>query len=305
MMETKFVFIVGVSRSGTTLIRRVLNRSDQIAIANENHFLGHLIRIEGARYKFRKTGDLSEDDNVRRLVDCIYSGEFEKSSKHRRISYHWRWIIKKVDREDFLQRILDSDRSDRALFTVMMQVFADHRGKLIMGEKTPAHLRYVPTLMEWFPDGKVIHMLRDPRAVFISELRRRKEIPITPPFKQLKQFDFPFKLYIVLQTTAVWFESILRYSKYKRIYPNNYYLLKFEDLVSDPEKHIRQVCDFLGVGFQDKMLKQKVVSRGFQLGQPGFDTQAAIRWKKHIDPWINVWFSFWLGKYLKEFGYVD
>jgi hypothetical protein len=304
-METRFVFVVGVSRSGTTLMRRILNRSDQIAIANENHFLGHLIPVESARHKFKKMGDLCDDDNVQRLVDYIYSGEFEKNSKYRGISYHWRWIVKNVDRENFLQRVLDSDRSDRALFTVMMQVFADHWGKPIMGEKTPAHLRYVPTLMKWFPDGKVIHMLRDPRAIFISELRRRKELPVTPPFKQLRRFIFLFKLYIMLQTTVVWLESIQRYYKYKRIYPDNYYLLKFEDLVSDSEKHIRQVCDFLGVEFQDKMLEQKVVSRGFQLGRTGFDAEAATRWKKHIDPWINVWFSFWLGKYLREFGYLD
>jgi hypothetical protein len=304
-METTFVFIVGVSRSGTTLMQRVLNRSDQIAIANENHFLGHLIHVEGVRHKFKKIGDLSDNDNVRELVDYIYSGELEKNSKYREISYHWHWIIKNVDREDFSQRILDSDRSDRALFIVMMQVFADYWGKPVMGEKTPAHLRYVSTLMEWFPAGKIIHMLRDPRAIFVSELRRRKELPVTPPFKQLNHFDFPFKLYVMLQTTIVWFEGMFRYSKYKRVYPNNYYLLKFEDLVSDPEKHIRRVCDFLGVEFQDKMLRQKVVSRGFQLGQSGFDAQAATRWEKHIDPWISTWFSFWFRKYLKEFGYLD
>jgi len=133
-------------------------------------------------------------------------------------------------------------------------MYADYWGKPIMGEKTPAHLRYVPTLVAWFPDGKIIHMLRDPRAIFVSELRRRKETPVTAPFKQLNKCYFLFKLFIMLQTTVVWFESIQRYYKYKRIYPNNYYLLKFEDLVSDPEKHIRQVCEFLGVEFQDKML---------------------------------------------------
>jgi hypothetical protein len=301
----KFIFIVGVSRSGTTLMRRILNRSDQIAISTENHFLGHLIPTEGVRYKFRKFGDLSDDDTVRRLVEYIYSSDFKKGSKYRILSKHWHWIIKKVDREDFLQRILASDRSERALFTIMMQMYADYWGKPIMGEKTPAHLRYVPTLMAWFPDGKIIHMLRDPRAIFVSELRRRKETPVTAPFKQLKQFDFLFKFFIMLQTTVVWFESIQRYYKYKRIYPNNYYLLKFEDLVSDPEKHIGQVCEFLGVEFQDKMLEQKVVSRGFRFKQTGFDAQAATRWKERIDRWISAWFSFWFGKYLKEFGYVD
>ncbi len=110
------VFIVGVSRSGTSLMRKILNASDKIAIAWENHFLGHLIASEGARYKFRKFGDLSDDDNVRKLVDYIYSGEFRRSSKYRDVSAQWRWIVEKVDKEDFLQRILDSDRSEQALF---------------------------------------------------------------------------------------------------------------------------------------------------------------------------------------------
>jgi len=305
-MGTKFIFIVGVSRSGTTLMRRILNNSDQIAISNENHFLGHLISTEGVRYKFRKLGDLSDDDNVHKLADYIYYGDLERSfNKYRSWSYHWKWIIEVIDREDFLQRILDSDRSERALFTVMMRVYADHMGKPIMGEKTPVHLRYVPTLVEWFPNGKIIHMLRDPRAIFVSELRRRRRELYSTPYKQLSQVDFLFTVFIVLQITFVWFESILRYHKYKKLYPNNYYPLKFEDLINDPEKHIRQVCDFLGVAFQEQMLEQVVVSDGFKQGKAGFDGQAATRWKEHIPRWINAWFSFWFRKYLKELGHVN
>jgi hypothetical protein len=305
LMGTRFIFIVGVSRSGTSLIRQILNYSSQIAICEENHFLGHLLPSEGARYKFRKFGDLSDDYNVRRLVEYIYSGEFKKDTeKHRFLSFHWRWVIKWVDKNDFLQKILNSDRSERALFVVMMQVFANHMGKPIMGEKTPIHFRYVPTLLEWFSDGKVIHMIRDPRAIFTSEFRVRQKEAITSPFKQLKRIDFLFKLYIVLQTTMVWFESTQRYQKYKKAYPTNYYPLRFEDLIDDPEKHIKQICNFLGVEYQDEMLEQKVISRGFQLGHTGFDTQAASRWNELIDPWINRWFRFWFRKPLKEFGYI-
>lgn len=306
-MKTDFISIVGVSRSGTTLMRSILNSSNQIAICEENHFLGHLIYSEGARHKFREFGDLSDDDNVRKLVDYIYSGGLEKSfRKHRVMSYHWHWIIKCIDKKDFLQRILDSDRSERALFSVMMRVYADHMGKPIMGDKTPAHLRYAPTLLEWFPDGRIIHMLRDPRAIFFSELRRREQQPsITTPYKQLKRVGLLLKFFIVLQTTAAWFDSITRYFRYKELYPNHYYPLRFEDLVSDPEQHIRQVCDFLGIGFEEKMLDRVVVSQGFRQGQAGFDVQAASRWKKYVDPWINGWFQFWFRKYLKELGYVE
>jgi hypothetical protein len=286
-------------------MRRVLNSSDQIAITDENHFLGHLLPWEGVRQKFRKLGDLSCDDNVRRLVHYVYSGRLEKSFKRFRYwSYHWKWIIETIDREEFLKRILDSDRSERALFTIMMQVYADHFGAPVTGEKTPAHLRYVPTLMEWFPNGKVIHMLRDPRAIFVSELRRRKADPISFPFKQLKHVGPLFKFYIVLQTTVAWMESALRCSVYERRYPDRYRILQFEHLVSQPGERIKQLCDFLEIDFQEQMLGQRVVSEGFQLGKTGFDAETATRWQEHIDSWIDTWFLFWFQKHLRNFGYI-
>src|SRR3954471_23674871 len=76
--EPDAVFIVGASRSGTTLMRTILERSPRIAIARENHFLGHLRESEGARYYFRRLGDLHDDGVVRKLVDLIYSGEFQR-----------------------------------------------------------------------------------------------------------------------------------------------------------------------------------------------------------------------------------
>ncbi|MDY6867093.1 MAG: sulfotransferase [Chloroflexota bacterium] len=305
--ETNFIFIFGVSRSGTTLMRRILNRSDYIALSDENHFLGHLLPSEGVRYRFRKFGDLTDDNNVRRLVDYVYSKEFSQGSRLRGyLSYHWRWIIKKIDKKEFLQRVLQSDRSERALFVIMMQVFADYLGKPIMGEKTPEHVRYLPLLMEWFPDGKVVHMIRDPRAIFVSELRTRPQEAITTPYKQLVKFPLLLKLYLMFQITFTWLGSVTRYRKYKGRYPDRYYALRFEDLVHNPEVEIKKLCDFLGVDFQDKMVEDIVVtSKGYQLGKRGFDSEAANRWKNQIASWTEGWFLFLFRKYMRELGYVE
>ncbi|HWQ16145.1 MAG TPA: sulfotransferase [Roseiflexaceae bacterium] len=298
------IFIVGVSRSGTTLMRRTLNASADIAIASENHFLGHVIASEGVRHRLRKFGDLSDDDNVRRLVDYLYSDAFRRSSKYRDVSTLWRWLVRRVDKATFLARLLATDRSERALFATTLQLYAEHKGKRVMGEKTPAHVRYVPTLMEWFPGGYVIHMLRDPRAIFVSELRRRSEQPLSTPYRQLRRFRLGFKLFILLQVTLLWYESIVRYRSYRQRYLGRYRLVRFEDLVRDPEHYIRQICELVGAPFDEAMLNQQVVSKGFSQGQAGFDARAADRWREHIDPWADRWFMFWFRAPLREFGYL-
>jgi hypothetical protein len=303
--QERYIFIVGVSRSGTTLMRRTLNTSDEIAIASENHFLGHVIASEGVRHKLRQFGSLADDANLRRLVDYLYSDAFKRSSRYRDVSTLWRWLTRRVPKDELLGRLLASDRSERAMFRAILQLYAEHKGKHVMGEKTPAHVRYVPTLMEWFPEGRVIHMLRDPRGIFVSELRRRSNQALSTPYKQLRRFKLAFKLFILVQVTVLWCESVFRYRRHKQQYPNNYYLLRFEDLVRDPASHIQRVCDFVGVEYQDKMLEQEIVSKGFQEGQVGFDGGAAERWRAHIDPWIDRWFQFWFYGALREFGYLS
>ena len=298
-----YIFIVGLSRSGTTLMRNILNQSDWIAISRENHFLGHLVGAEGMRQKFRKFGDLSNDQNVHKLVDHLYSGGSERSSWFRRASSHWRWITRRVDRNEFAQKLLETDRSERAFFILLMQLFADKKGKPIMGEKTPAHFRYVETLLNWFPEAKIIHMMRDPRGIFISEWRRRQTEAQSFPYQQLKRLPFLMKLVILLQTTITWREGARRCRENQQKYPNNYYTQSFENLVSNPEMQIKELCAYIGVPFQPAMLEQTVVSMGFQEKQTGFDSGAANRWKKHMTPWIDAWFRLWLRKDMEIFGY--
>ncbi|HET6597158.1 MAG TPA: sulfotransferase [Anaerolineales bacterium] len=298
-----YVFIVGLSRSGTTLMRNILNQSDWIAISRENHFLGHLVGAEGMRQKFRKFGDLSNDQNVQNLVDHLYTGGSERSSWFRRASSHWRWITRRVDRKEFARKLLETDRSERAFFILLMQLFADKKGKPIMGEKTPAHFRYAETLLNWFPEAKIIHMMRDPRGIFISEWHRRQKEAQSFPYQQLKRLPFLMKLVILLQTTITWREGASRCLGNQKKHPLNYYTQRFEDLVSEPQRQVEELCAFIGVPFQPAMLEQTVVSMGFQEKQTGFDSGAANRWKKHITPWVDAWFRFWLREGMEIFGY--
>jgi hypothetical protein len=185
-------------------------------------------------------------------------------------------------------------------------------GKPILGEKTPAHIYYVPTLMEWFPKAKVIHTIRDPRAIFVSENRKlSKEKVTTLHYRLLRRVPAALTIYISLQVLVTWLLVARMHQRYKRDYPNQYYLSRYEDLVSDPEPHIKNICRFLEVDFNNEMLDQEMINSSFSLRsetksceiKTGFDTRAIDRWRTHLHPLINKWFIFWCKKHLLELGY--
>ena len=303
--EPEAIFVVGVSRSGTTLMRNVLERSDRIALAIENHFLGHILEREGARYYFRHAGDLAQDETLRKIVDMIYSGEFQKRSRWREVSPYWRWLTAHVEAEEMTRRLIalpPADRTERGLFGAFLRVYADTRGRPIMGEKTPAHLAYVDTLLEWFPNGRVVHMIRDPRAVYVSDLRRRMT-KRRPPYSWLIRIPFALSAVLLVQVTWTWASAARRDRHLSRHYPGRYRLVRFEDVVTEPDKTLPALFEFLGVAPPPDPTAVKVYARGFRWGEEGLDSAAASRWREHIRPFPRRWLKFWLGTYMKRFGY--
>lgn len=303
--EPEAVFIVGVSRSGTTLMRRVLDSSGRLGIATENHYLGHLLAREGARHYFQRAGDLRDDDAVRRVVELIWSGDFQRRSRLREISPYWRWLMRTIPRGEFEARLLASDRTDRGIFGALMRTYADHTGKAVMGEKTPAHLAYVDTLLEWFPNGRVVHMLRDPRGIYVSELRRREERAVTVPYRQLVRIPPLFRTFVLQQVILVWARAADRHGVLTERYPDRYRAIRFEDLVHAPRVTLEGLFDFLGVAMEERVLRQKVTSKGSELGKPGFDAGAADRWRERITPGADRFLRMALGGRMRALGYSE
>jgi len=301
--EPEAIFIVGVSRSGTTLMRRVLDKHSRIGIATENHYLGHLLPWEGARHYFRRLGDLHDDAAVRALVELIYSGELQRRSRLRELSPYWRWLTAQVPREDMEDYLLASDRTERGVFEAFLRIYADRRGKAVMGEKTPAHLAYVEELLEWFPDARIVHCLRDPRAIYVSELRRRAEHAVGFPYRQLTVVPALMQRFVLVEIVWAWARAVHRHRLLAQRYPDRYRLLRFEDLVAAPESTLDGLCEFLGLDAEPNMLEQKVTSKGALVGSAGFDAGAAERWRERIDPGAQAAIELLLGRRLDEMGY--
>lgn len=299
--EPEAIFVVGVPRSGTTLMRSILESHTRIAIAGESHYLGRLLRWRGARHDFRRVGRLEDDVAVRRLVARIYSDGFQRGSRLRETSPAWRWLARSVPREELEQRLLEGERSERGVFTAVLRVYADRRRKPIFGEKTPGHIRWAETLLAWYPTGRVVHMMRDPRAVYLSQFKRRN--PEALPYRWLLRVPLLMRGFILLEAAWLWADAVSRHRVLSRRYRARYLMVRFEDLVREPETEVRRLCQFLGVELELAMLDQKVVSMGDRLGEAGFDAGAADRWRASISAADARWLRLLLGRRIEEMGY--
>jgi hypothetical protein len=311
MALTGYVFIVGSPRTGTSLLRHILDSTKDVAICGETRFLGiptvgmFLRRIllgvqanhfggrtiHGLRREFARVGDLATNEGAEKVVDYIYDLDWT----------FLQWLPENIERGEFLRAVQATDRTDRALFELILTLYA--AGKPICGEKTPAHLYYVPTLMEWFPNAKVIHMIRDPRAIYASRSRRRsrKRAKRLPELRKAARGAF-----LTLYVAASWLYSVRLHDQYRKLYPNNYIVCRYEDLIGDPKTHLERICDFVEIDFSEAMLRPSFRNSSFVPREEqiwGFDSTAIDRWRKHVHPLVNSWFVLWTRKHLLEFGY--
>ncbi len=259
-------------------MRSVLNASDEIGIASgESHYLssgGRFGGPSGYRDRFAAAGDLRTDDGLRRVLDYLYSLDGRG---------FWARFAAETPRATLERELSTSDRTDRALFEVAIRHFSD--GRPIAGEKTPDHIRQVPTLLSWFPGSRIVHTLRDPRAIFLSAHAKEADWIARGEFvsrsgRVRRRLGPLGRAYQVFRVAAD-FKRVVRYhDEYTARYPNRYCLVRFEDLVTEPDATVRALSAQLGVPYDTRMLDQVVRNASFSpRGAHGFDPGAADRWR--------------------------
>jgi hypothetical protein len=303
-MTNRYIFVVGLPRTGTKLTKNVIcaNPGLLCRLAPESWYLGDLFR-SGLAKSIRSMGDMREDENVDHLVHYMYSGRVRGT--------YWSMLGGKyldIPKQTMEELLKASDRSERAIYEVIMlaPVVASHGSiaarNAVLGEKMPGNLYHVPQLMDWFPNSRIVHTFRDPRAILASEWRKiidRQE----DSFSQ--RLARPLKsLSIVLYVTVTWLYAVRLHHLYSQRYPGKYQLVRYEDLVSEPEPTVRKLCEFLEFDFHQAMLQPAKFGSSFTAsGGQGFDRQGLELWRRHLAPWMLRWLNLITGSRLTEFGY--
>jgi hypothetical protein len=284
------VFIVGPHRAGSTLWHNLIAMAPGIMRLPEARFLGSA-RQKDFRYFLRtQVGDLSEAGNVDKLVKLCFSRRAVPGLG----GALWKWKGIRVADEPALHEaiargIKESDRSLGAIARIIIQELTRFSACSRACVKFPVDVRYMPELMRWFPDGKVIHITRDPRALAMSKSNDPSGTgPIVRRHPSLAWAIRKAALAVVISNYRV-SARMHRGLRGK----SNYRLFRYEDLLAEPESTLRELCRFIEIEFLEDMLQPQKGKHEHQPSsltgkqQKAFDAEAAVRWQRVISPLDN------------------
>lgn len=220
------VFILGIQRSGTTLLRLLLNSHSKIDIPPEADFWVPFVDKYGR-------------DPSRSLLEKEKRRILSRIEKHRYFS-EWRVSI-----DDFVEDYGDMNTASTfAEFMCSFYTFhANNNNKVIWGDKTPPFCRYVRELVSIFPMGKFIHIVRDGRDQYTS----RKTYSVNSARQSANN---------VSVAALEWNYKISKVTNgLIHVNARNSLEVRYEDLVAKTESTLIQVCKFLSVDYECEMHK--------------------------------------------------
>lgn len=215
------VFIVGMPRSGTKLLRELLNRHPRIAIPDaETEFLPWLVAF------IAKEGDIADRGRFDRLYRRLSRQSFfrYRAEKGRSVSADaWYRACHRFDAAGLFETLIRLD------------VDAPRASNRIWGDKSPSYIDDVALLGRMYPQARVIHIVRDVRDYCHSvnhawgkDMRR---------------------------AASRWATGVLAARRAGTTLGSRYMEVRFEALLRNPEATLSTTCAFIGVDFQPGMLK--------------------------------------------------
>jgi hypothetical protein len=266
-------FITGASRSGTTLLSFVLRNHSAVFGLKELQYFGQACDPHDQRRHFTKKQAIAA------AADMLATQELGALSRvtgpeHRRSA------------ADIVSGLGQAGGDPVELFAAVANSLAAAAGKSIACEQTPRYIFYARALLEFFPAARVIHIVRDPRAVMASQKKRwqrRRLAPNTaraPRYESLRTWVnyHPYtiaRLWSRATAEAVALESHPRVT-----------LIRFEDLVRDPEATVRRLCERIGIAYEPGMLDVAQVNSSHSRGgmRKGLNAEAIDKWQDILSP---------------------
>ncbi len=266
------IFVFGSGRSGTSLLARMLDTHPAIGVPYESHLYNRI-------YPLVRDTDLGPGPAREHVVrEILRTRDLQLWTPRPSLEA----TLAAIHRPGF-----------HGIVEALLGSWTASRGKRRWGEKTPHHTFSWRTIREGFPDLKVLHLVRDGRDVALSF----RYAPFGP--KHVYQAAQHWTRYL---TSAEEAQAALG--------EGAFHLVRYEDLIADPERELRRICGFLGEDYDPAMLEYH--GRGVayptdsrnsrNLTRPVLgDTRG--RWRTELTGREQRIFEAVAGEHLRRYGY--
>jgi tetratricopeptide (TPR) repeat protein len=238
--DNNAIFILGMPRSGTTLLEQIISSHPNVQGLEEIDFLSRSI-----------TSSVPH-----KSLEEFYEKIIKNPSE----------VFAQVEKQYFEKVLAKKDHE-----------FSHHTDKM------PVNYKLIGFIKQSMPNAKVIHCVRDPKDIFVSILKNY--------FGKLG-FSYAYDPEKLSHTLNLYTEYM---HFWKKIYGDFIYDLKYEDLVNNPEKEIKNLLKFCNLTFApeclefDKNKKSVSTASTFQVRQPIYKTSSNL-WK-HYEPYLVDYFN--------------
>lgn len=244
------LFLFGMPRSGTKLLRELLNSHEEVFIpVAESNFIPLFFKKYGAVMDFSKSEIRS---NIKKDIEKSLFIFYLKNEHQFNIDFKF---IEKLEKPMLLSEFM----------SILFLKFCKKQNIKILGDKTPSYIYHTKILKNLFPTAKFIHIYRDPRDIVISMNKAwGKNI-----FLAAHEWNETMNYFRTLKESDI-----------------NLLEIKYEDLIDDPQTVLNKICEYLNINFSEKLLtpNTKPENRG---DAKGFNRIKKNNYNKYIDKLTN------------------
>jgi len=265
------LLLLGVRRSGTTLLRVMLDRHSQLAVPDESYFVPQLAR------RHRGAVDPAAFlDDLRRLPTLR------------------EWGVS----PDHVAPRLRAGMSVGEAIGAVYATYAAGRGKERWGDKTPMYMEHLPLLERLWPDARYVHLIRDGRDAAASFLSMPEGLVTRTWAHPRSAADFACQWHREVRAAR---------GLGGRVGPARYLELRYEELVRRPDDELRRICELASLPYEDAMLdyvgKVDLSAKPHQQSLAKPPTPGLRNWRDDLSRADALAFEEVAGDLLAELGY--
>ena len=285
-------FAAGQAKSGTTLLIALLDGHPQLLVLPEE-----TAYFPTALNKYEKFGRRAQVDYLTKeaLSRVLFGGppEWEKPD--------YRHFPTRQFREHFEAAAFAPNNADKDLLILLMEAYAEileiPLDSIVRWvEKTPANRRFIPQILERFPQTKFLITLRDPRAILAAQIALEKT-------RKTHEFS-------VYYCVSHWLQAAQLALRTERKEISGI-VIRYEDLVADPALPMQRVCDFLEISFDRNVVLTPTKAGKFWAGNSATEREFTRVTGERADSWQNElsadeigWVEWHCRELLPQFGYA-